>query len=761
MHRSLRAFLAAALSASVVAVPAAGPAGAAPAPQAVRDFTISGTGWGHGIGMSQYGAQGFALKGYTYDRILTHYYQKTTLRTLESLFGAKDKNPTVRVNIDRAKRYRSSWTIKGYKSELRVSSGSTSLTLGNNAYQTFTAKDGKIVVAGRTLGSSASVSAASGSPKLLVVKDASGPPLHKDHPNGYPYMRYRGSIRLTASGNTLKAVNHVPMESYLYGVVPRESPSSWRAEALKAQAVAARSYAWATNPDQDRNGTLDGELYCTTSSQVYGAHSRLRDGSDSNVYMHEASSTNSAVNATAGRVVYYTSTSHKTVVTTYFFSQSGGRTANIEDVWVSATPRPYHRSVSDPYESLAGAPYCPWPSDKEKRLSGLQLADKLRAAGISGVPGGSAHVTGVITERAASGYPRYVTFRFSEGSSVKVSGWTVRGTFGLLSPMFYFSGFPISRIYGSDRYSTAVEISKRAFPTTAPTVVIASGEDFADALTGSGLAGASGGSLLLSRRGSLPSETARELARLAPSTVYLMGGGPALTAGVESAVRAKLPAATVMRIAGQDRYTTAEKAAAEISEVATANGGEPPAKALLVSGTSWPDAAAASVLAYAQAYPILLTRRDALHGASARALRALKPEQTLVAGSDAVVSAGAASAAATASGGSVKRLAGSDRYATSVAIARYLGGGAAPEGVWSRDEVYLATGYDFPDALAGGVLAGKMRRPMLLTRRDRVAPPTAAYLRENRSYIQRLWIFGSRAAVTDSAFAALDATMMN
>lgn len=751
MRRSPRALLALVLACVLAAGPTAGAASASTtAPAAVREFTISGTGYGHGIGMSQYGAQGYAIKGYSHSQILAHYYQGTTLKTFKQLYGSGyTDNPSVKVNIDKSRSSRSSWTLKGNGSQMVVSSGSTALTLASNTYYKFTASSGKVVVNGKTLGSSATVSAASGSPKLIVVKSSSGP-------FAYEYVRYRGKIVLTASGGNLKAVNVVPMESYLYGVVPRESPASWKPEALKAQAVAARSYAWGCNPDADRNKTLDGELACTTASQVYGGHSRLKSGTT--VYMHEQSSTNGAVNDTAGKVVYHASTGK--VVTAYFFSQSGGRTANIEDVWTSATPRPYYKSVSDPYENVAGANYCPWPSSKEKHLDGAEMADKLRDYGVSGVPGGSAHVVGVSTERPSSGYPKYVTFRFSNGSSVKTTGWTVRSAFGLLSPMFYFSGFPISRIYGGDRYGTAVQVSKSAFSGTAPAVVIASGEDFADALTGSALAGAAGGSLLLARHDGLPPESAQELARLAPARVYLMGSTRALSRSVGTAAQRIVPGAVVERLSGADRYETAEKAAAAIRALipAPAAGAN---KVLLASGTSWPDAAAASALAYARAYPILLTRRDALSGPSRRALASLRPEDTIVVGSTKVVGDAVRTAAQSAAGGAASRIQGSDRYATSAALARYLTGSGSPEGTWSCDAVYLATGGAFPDALSGGILAGKLRRPMLLTKKYGISSATARFLEDNRSKIEKLWIFGSTSAVTPSGFAALDAAMLN
>ena len=120
------------------------------------------------------------------------------------------------------------------------------------------------------------------------------------------------------SAGKLRAINMVGLEQYLYGVVPSEMPYTWAPEALKAQAIAARSYALATR----RTGAFD--LYPDTRSQVYLG------------IEHEKPSTNAAVNATAGQVVLYDGQ----VAKTYFFSSSGGRTASAEDVWGEPVPVP-------------------------------------------------------------------------------------------------------------------------------------------------------------------------------------------------------------------------------------------------------------------------------------------------------------------------------------------------------------------------------------------------------------------------------------
>jgi SpoIID/LytB domain protein len=147
---------------------------------------------------------------------------------------------------------------------------------------------------------------------------------------------YRGTFTVTSDGKKLTLVNTVPLEQYLEAVVPSEMPKTWHPEALKTQAVAARSYALAVRKTA---GPFD--VYPDTRSQVYGGVNA------------EYPTTSAAVNTTAGQVLTY----NGKIATTYFFSTSGGRTAAIADVWKSA-PVPYLVSVADPYDSLS--PYHNW-----------------------------------------------------------------------------------------------------------------------------------------------------------------------------------------------------------------------------------------------------------------------------------------------------------------------------------------------------------------------------------------------------------------
>lgn len=143
---------------------------------------------------------------------------------------------------------------------------------------------------------------------------------------------YRGSVDITSQNNKLQVINILDIEDYLKGVVPNEMPSSWPKEALKAQAIAARSYAEKTK----------GILTTSPNTQVYGG------------YSSEKATTNQAVEETKGLYVKY----NGQVIQAFFHSTSGGKTANVGDVWNSNQSLfPYLSSVSDPYES---SPYSNW-----------------------------------------------------------------------------------------------------------------------------------------------------------------------------------------------------------------------------------------------------------------------------------------------------------------------------------------------------------------------------------------------------------------
>jgi len=303
LRRSLIAALAAAL---LTAGPATSAGYTAPAGSGAL-FLFSGHGWGHGVGMSQYGAYGYAQHGWTYDRILAHYYPGTTL--------GRAPVSTIRVLLaDRQK-------------TLKISSAEPPLlTDGLGAVHTLAATTVKLGVG---LKLAVDGQPAQSLPPPLTFAPADGATLALGR-------SYRGRIVVDVVDGRLRAIGVVGLEQYLDGVVPAEMPSTWSTEALEAQAVAARSYALAT-----RQVAAPFDVYADSRSQLY-----LGVGA-------ERPATSAAVAATAGQVLYYGTT----IATTYFSSTSGGRTEAAADVFRGQS-LPYLVSVPDPYDAIS--PFHDW-----------------------------------------------------------------------------------------------------------------------------------------------------------------------------------------------------------------------------------------------------------------------------------------------------------------------------------------------------------------------------------------------------------------
>ena len=280
-----------------------------PAPAAPGEalFVLSGRGYGHGVGMSQYGAYGQANAGRTYDEILAHYYTGTAIG-------------------------------RSTRSDVRVllAEGRPAVTVSSTV--PFTARDGAGVVhklpAGRARPPWNPQLATRDGSKVKAV-----PPLlvrpGKATPLSFDGRQYRGKLEIAPQGRFLRTVNVVPLESYLEGVVANEMPHTWPLEALKAQAVAARSYALA---NLVKGKPFD--LYSDVRSQVYAGVDGEQPRSSEAVGRPRTRSC-----STAARLA-----------TTYYCSSSGGRTASALDVFGFDVP--YLVSKPDPWDKAS--PYHRW-----------------------------------------------------------------------------------------------------------------------------------------------------------------------------------------------------------------------------------------------------------------------------------------------------------------------------------------------------------------------------------------------------------------
>src|SRR5680860_742761 len=273
------------------------------------------------------------------------------------------------------------------------------------------------------------------------------------------------------------------------------------------------------------------------------------------------------------------------------------------------------------------------------------------------------------------------------------------------------SSVPVARIAGADRIESAIKLSQSAWPNP-PTshVLLARADAFPDALAAGPLAGQLGAPILLTPSSALPPVVANEIRRLAPQTVYILGGEAAISAGVAGTVAALGPA--VERLSGATRYDTAQVIASRT------DGND----AVIASGLNFPDALSASSLAPSD---VLLTQRDQL---------SFNPAglggMTIVGGT-AVIADGIVNA---------PRLAGANRYETNLAVLH--------EALTRRNgdlQLFVATGENFPDALAAGALT----QPILLVHPTWTQLPAelAAFLERNRGRFTAAFVFGGEAAV--------------
>ncbi|MDQ3689770.1 MAG: cell wall-binding repeat-containing protein [Chloroflexota bacterium] len=301
----------------------------------------------------------------------------------------------------------------------------------------------------------------------------------------------------------------------------------------------------------------------------------------------------------------------------------------------------------------------------------------------------------------------------------------------------------IQRLAGADRYSTAAAISRSRFGGGASTVFIATGGSFPDALAGAPAAARANGPILLTAKDALPSATATELDRLNPSKIVILGG----SAAVSSAVASRLGsyAGKVVRWWGADRYGTA----AAVSKAAFAPG---VAVAYISTGSSFPDALSGGAIAGRNGGPILLTKQGALPGATATELARLKPSRIVILGGTSAVSSGVADALRRyATSGSVTRLAGADRYATAVQVSRASYGSAG------SNAVFVATGSNFPDGLAGGPVAALVPGPILLVNPTRLPSVVASEL--DRLDPAKVFVLGGTSAISDGVVRSIDAVL--
>jgi SpoIID/LytB domain protein len=408
-HRCAVLVVAALIIAAAALVPRAAVADQSYVVPPTRVWSVNGAGFGHGIGMSQWGAQGAALAGLRPDQILSFYYPGTT-------FGYV-ANPPIRVQL---RSYAGTAIVFGaYGSEQL-----TATDLATGSSQVLPASDRYLLTLDSTyMYLSVRTPAGWSTPQAFIgpidINGPSGTWLYSPDLSGAG-TQYWGTLRLVRTNPAAaQAVNVVSLDAYAKFVVPREVPAWWHESALQAQAVAARSYAMAvSNPA----GLWD--ICDTTACQVYGGRAIVSPGGA--ITWLESASTSSAVEATSGLVL---ADGSNRPAFTQFSSSSGGYTV--------AGSRPYLVAQPDPYSGLA-------PGDPVSRWKAQLAASTLQQSCPSGGMLNSFDITGRDGRGPFGGRITSVRLNCSTGA-VTITGSGSLG-FGMRSNMWEPSVAPFGNL---------------------------------------------------------------------------------------------------------------------------------------------------------------------------------------------------------------------------------------------------------------------------------------------------------------------------
>lgn len=399
--------------------------GSAPAASAAITVRIDGGGFGHGLGMSQYGAYGQALAGRDATKILTHYYTGTTVGEADVAFTrvgllqqAESISLTSSAGESGSGRIR--FKVLGNKTTVAQGREGVSWEIQPRASGRMALYRNGRKIRGRWGGPEAP----------LVVKYARFDSLVRidEKERSYAYGKLEIGTYASdscAKGHCLRAVVELSMQKYLYGL--GEVPSSWPVEALKAQVIAARTYAHRKHETTgSRRQPCDCTILDSPSEQVYlGDSRRVQSGS----YWERWTT---AVDETADLVVLY----DNRPINAMYSASSGGHTENNESIWGTAAV-PYLRGVNDPYDDNSHNPYHQWRvtmtwNQFSSRLDAAFGTGDLESFTIREPRGVSGRVTAVI---GGKGGVRIV----GSDKTVTVSGAAVKSALGLKDTLFEVS----------------------------------------------------------------------------------------------------------------------------------------------------------------------------------------------------------------------------------------------------------------------------------------------------------------------------------
>jgi stage II sporulation protein D len=593
--------------------------------------------------------------------------------------------------------------------------------------------------------------------------------------------RFSGSITFKKTdADSFIPINSLDIENYVKGVLPFEESNDFPIEALKAQAVAARTYCIMNKGKYSSEGY---DLTDDISSQVYRG------------YVPYYANCNSAVELTAGEILTF----NGQAINAYFSSSNGGYTEQNDNVW-SGSQLSYLIESQDPYDTAnrnwAQALSSPdidsllktrHPELNVKQFLNIDIANikKYTSGRISSlkliyVDNNNSQQEYTLTKSEARTFfglkSSLYTVTLSKDSSntdvftftgsgyghgIGMSQWGAYGR--ALSGQdyktilaFYYDNTSVeslgitggnirlaSRIGGSDRYETSALIAGKTYDGMVNNVVIASGNNFPDALAGSVLAKRLDSPLLIvDSNPELSTKSINYIIDhlLKDGHIYILGGeGTISSEFIEKFKKLGYNASNIVRIGGKDRYETASLIASNVSNVE----GTP---LVICTGDNFPDSLSVSSVAASKGWPILLVSGDSISTPVQNYITRYKPSKVYIIGGTGAVSKDIEASIVNLVGGdpkSVIRYGGNNRYETSVIVNNAF--------LDNPSNVTIASGLNFPDALSGSVYAANNNAPMLLVDNNAVksAQNYLELLSRDVSNVS-LTVFGLQGAVSDS-----------
>lgn len=769
------------------------PAGGADAPFAVQDGTtvepgdvvLNGGGWGHGVGMSQWGAQGAALLGCDHPTILSTYYPGTTIAPNPS-----DREAIAvhwrRVGTGKAATIRTTTASAGGVDLPWLACDLAGTTCAEAVRQPAGSEWVVTAFGDGTFALHDAATAAAACPVAPAGEPSSPPGCH------WRGGDYETRLRLAHEGTVIRIVElnrrvkwgfvefdwssveggvtfvtqyitdgpeDDALDRYLWGLA--EMPSSWEGAALRTQAIAGRSYAEATmrsretvygrtNGYVDQNNRCRCDIYATTVDQVY-----LGFDHEENEAADGVASWKQAVTDTARQVMLH----GDAPIAAYYSSSHGGWSEDVAHVWGANLPYLPAVDTSRWEERTACGPErtrgCNTRQRWTRTFSRAELATTFGFAEFDRIE---------VLERGPGGRPTrqngggiHVHGRDANGDAVvrRYHSESIRSKLSLYSGLIHVGdapgndAFPARRVAGATRVGTSVATSQAGWEDgVGGTVVLARVDDPADALAGGSLAGALHAPLLLNPTAALDPLVRDEVQRIGATDAVLLGGPKALSEEVAGALRDL--GLTVRRVAGATRAETASAVADELAPAAGTT-------AVLIRGLfpehpgrQWADALAVAGLTARRADQgapwVVLVTSETVHPATWEAMERHGVADVVIAGGRGTIPEGV-EAELDAAGLPWTRLAGASRYETS-RLALELDD--PPNG----GPLVIATGDDHSDGLGAGALAGHRGGGLLLVPSSSLDNATGheAWLRANGWRFGEVVVIGGTGAVTAETY---------